>query len=73
MGKKRQVVEKINTISELRSSLLDVFTDLQNGAIELKEAAELNNTAGKIINSVKVELEYYSLVKKVPSNKFLTG
>lgn len=71
--KVRKVNEQISTISDLRGELLGVFTDLQNGTIELKEAAELNNTAGKIINSVKVELEYYTLVKKAPTTKFITG
>lgn len=72
MAKTNRIVDKINTIGELRIELLNIFTDLKNGAIELKEAAELNNTAGKIINSAKVELEYYSLTKKTPGIKFIS-
>ncbi len=67
-----KVIVKPNTMGELRDELLNVFTDLRNGEIDLNEAAELNNTAGKIINSVKVEAEVFGLIKKVPTTKFIT-
>ncbi len=71
MAKVRKIAGQINTIGELREQLLGVFTDLQNGTIELKEAAELNNTAGKIVNLIRAELEFYALTKKVPGTKFI--
>ncbi len=67
-----RVMVKPNTMGELRDELLNVFTDLRNGEIDLNEAAELNNTAGKIINSVKVEAEVFGLIKKVPTTRFIT-
>jgi hypothetical protein len=41
------------------------------GALKPKEAGELANVAGKMINSAKVQLEYYALRKETPSIKFL--
>lgn len=57
---------------DLRTELAQVFDELRSGSIKPKEAAEMNNTAGKIINSVKVELDYYALRKEKPSIPFLS-
>jgi hypothetical protein len=58
-------------INELRDELLQLFNDVKTGATEVKVAGEMNNTAGKIINSVKAELEYAALRKVEPSIPFL--
>ncbi|MCP5003372.1 MAG: hypothetical protein GY941_05385 [Planctomycetes bacterium] len=68
-----RVIEKPETMGALRDELLNVFTDLRNGELDLSQAAELNNTAGKIINSVKIENESLILIKKIPTTKFITG
>jgi len=61
----------MKNVTELRDELAKVFAELKSGAIKPKEAAELNNTAGKMINSAKVELEYYALKGEKPSIEFL--
>lgn len=61
----------MKTINELRDELLQLFGDVKAGATEVKVAGEMNNTAGKIINSVKAELEYAALRKRKPSIPFL--
>ena len=61
----------MHNIIEVREQLSEVFNELRNGSLEPKIAAELNNSAGKIINTLKVELEYYSLRKEKPKIKFL--
>ncbi len=61
----------MKTITELRDELSVVFDDLQSGAIKHKEAGELANVAGKMINSAKVQLEYYALRKETPTIPFL--
>ena len=57
--------------NELRAALSKVFTDLQNGDIQAKDASELANIAGKMINSAKVQVEYYALRKESPEISFL--
>jgi hypothetical protein len=61
----------MKTINELRDELLQLFTDVKEGATDVKVAGEMNNTAGKIINSVKAELEYAALRKVDPVIPFL--
>lgn len=61
----------MKTINDLRNDLLTLFDDIKSGKTDVKVAAEMNNTAGKIINSVKAELEYSALKKVEPSIPFL--
>ena len=52
----------MQNITELRTSLADNYTKMKGGKMTLGVGKELANTAGKIINSLKVELEYNSLL-----------
>jgi hypothetical protein len=61
----------MKSVNQLRNELSEIFDDLRNGAIKTKEAGELANVAGKMINSAKVQLEYYALRKEAPTLKFL--
>jgi hypothetical protein len=47
----------VNTASELRAELAQVFAQLKAGEIKHTEAAELANLAGKMIASAKVQAE----------------
>jgi uncharacterized protein YgbK (DUF1537 family) len=51
---------------ELRTSLAETFAQLKAGTIKPGEASELANLAGKMINSAKVQVEYYALRKEAP-------
>ena len=64
----------MKTMEELRNQLLDTAEGLEGGTIDLKVAAELNNTAGKIINTVRTQLEYAQLQESLKTKlniKFL--
>lgn len=61
----------MKNIIELRTELSKIFNDLKKGRIEAKVASEMNNAAGKIINTVKVQLEYASQRKEKPDIDFL--
>lgn len=63
----------MKTVTALRNELADVFDQLKAGQIKPKEAGELANVAGKMINSAKVQLEYYALRKEAPTIDFLNG
>lgn len=58
-------------ITELRDELMQLFHDIRDESIKTPVAAEMSNAAGKIIASLKVELEYNALKKKEPHIKFL--
>ena len=48
-----------------------MFDKLRDGDMDLKQAAEINNTAGKIINTAKVQLAYAALRGEHPTIPFL--
>jgi len=58
-------------ISELSTELSALYEGLKNGTIETKIAAEMNNTAGKIIHAQRVQLEYAELRKEQPDIAFM--
>lgn len=61
----------MKNMNELRDELSKVFDGLKDGTIKPNEAAEMSNVAGKMINSTKVQIEYYALRKETPKIAFL--
>ena len=62
----------MKNITELRDELAAVFIGLKTGTLEAKQAVEMNNAAGKIINTVKVQLEYAHMRKEAPNIPFMS-
>jgi adhesin HecA-like repeat protein len=58
-------------ISELTTELSELYDGLKTGTVDVKVAAELNNTAGKIIHAQRVQLEYAELRKEQPDIPFM--
>jgi len=52
----------MQNIKDLRNSLLDNYKKMKSKEMDLKDGKELANTAGKVLNSLKIELEYNNLV-----------
>jgi hypothetical protein len=61
----------MKNVSDLRAELVAVFNELRGGAMDPGLAKEINNTAGKIIKSVQLELTYADLRKQEPTIAFL--
>jgi hypothetical protein len=61
----------MKNITELREELAKVFTSLRDGTMDPKQAIEMNNAAGKMINTVKVQLEYAELRGDKPDIGFM--
>ena len=61
----------MNHISDLTTELSALYHSLKDGTIEVKIATEMNNTAGKIINAQRVQLEYAELRKEQPDISFM--
>lgn len=62
----------MSNITAIRNDLIEVFNGLRDGTMEIKQAVEINNTAGKIINSAKVQLAYHALRGEMPRIDFLS-
>ena len=61
----------MQNIKELRESLADNYEKMKANEMELKMGKELANTAGKVINTLKVELEYNKMVNNKAKIPFL--
>lgn len=61
----------MKNITELRASLADNYEKMKAGEMEIKVGSELSNAAGKILNSLKVELEYNQVLGLKKQIEFL--
>jgi len=61
----------MKNIEEVRDELSEVFQGLKDGTLEVDRASEMNNTAGKIIKSLAVQLEYFSLRNEQPDLDYM--
>lgn len=61
----------MKNIDELREKLAEAYEKTEKSHMKTTVAAELANIAGKMINSVKVQIEYHALRKEAPTIKFL--
>ncbi len=59
------------TVKEMVDDLLEIFVGLGNETVDLKVAAERNNTAGKVLSAMKVQLAYAVLRGETPKIQFL--
>jgi hypothetical protein len=61
----------MKNLTELRTKLSPMFEELRTGATDVKVASEMNNTAGKIINTLKVQIEYAQLRDEKPTITYM--
>jgi len=54
----------MKTVKELRDSLLNDYELVKSGEMDIKTAAALANTAGKVIKSAALELTYNQFTKQ---------
>ena len=62
---------QIENVVQLRNDLIQIYQGVKTKKIGLKEAKELTNTAGKILSSAKLELEYKSYTGQKDKIEFL--
>lgn len=64
----------INDLSDLRRELSEVIDAVKKDRRYVPQATEITNAAGKIINTIRLEMDYYKLTKETPPRiKFLLG
>jgi hypothetical protein len=64
---------KTGSISQLAENLTNLFDAISADEIDLKKAAELNNTAGKVLKVYQVQLAYHALRGESPDIAFLAA
>lgn len=61
----------MNNIEVLRDKLWSVIERIEKDPRFVSQAVEINNAAGKLINTAKVQMEYHHLRKEKPEIAFL--
>ena len=61
----------MKNVKELRDSLVQSYVGVQKDEMPLNTAKQLANTAGRILNSVKLELEYNKAVNVKKNIEFM--
>jgi hypothetical protein len=64
-------MQNITNITELRADLLEQYDSLKKDPRRLSQVAELSNVAGKVIASVKIQLENAAAIGVVPTIAFM--
>lgn len=61
------------TLSDIRTILADGIRELRSGAQSPASINALSNATGKILSSVKLEMEYYKAIGKKPQIDMILG
>ena len=61
----------MQNIKELRDLLVESYEQTKAGTMDLKTCKEIANTAGKIIHTLRIELDYIALTGKQKDISFL--
>ena len=66
-------MSKPKDINELRDQLLDAFESVKLDPRRANQVKEMTNAAGKVLGTIKAQLEYAMLRQERPSIEFLGG
>lgn len=61
----------MQNINDLRNSLLKNYNNVLNNKVSLEKSKEITSTAGKILGTLKVELDYNKIQGNKKKIKFL--
>lgn len=61
----------MKTMKEVRRKLVDLNGKLEDGTLDFKTVSEMHNGIGKIINTIRTQLEYSKLRKEQPQIDFM--
>ena len=61
----------MKSMKDVRNKLVDLNAQLESGSLDIKIVAEMHNGIGKIINTVRTQLEYSKLRKETPQIDFM--
>jgi hypothetical protein len=61
----------MKSITEVRNKLVEISERLENGKLDIKKAKELHAGIGKILSTVKSQLDYSKARKEKPNIGFM--
>lgn len=73
MTNRKTNIGEVMGMDELRVTLSDQIRGLQRGDVTPGIANAITNTSGKLLSTVKLEMDYCKLVGKTPNIPLLLG
>lgn len=64
-------MKEIKNIQELRKVLCKTLIEVKSGHCDVSQATEVNNAAGKIVQTAKLEMDYARARKETPLIEFM--
>lgn len=64
-------IEKLKTVHDIRTVLAEEIVKLRNGSTTPANVNAIVNASGKILGTVKLEMEYNKLLGKIPEIPFI--
>jgi len=61
----------MKNMKDVRNKLVELCKSLEDGSLDIKTVGEMHNGIGKIINTVRTQLEYSKLRKEKPQIDFM--
>jgi flagellar biosynthesis/type III secretory pathway chaperone len=65
------MLENIKTVNDLRTILAEEISKIRNGTTTAANVNAITNATGKILSTVKMEIEYNKLLGKTPFIPFI--
>lgn len=66
-------MQAIKTVNDLRTILAEEIAKIRSGDTTAANVNAIVNATGKILTTVKMEIEYNKLIGKTPHIDFITG
>lgn len=66
-------MDSVKTINDLRAILADEIEKIRSGATTAANVNAIVNATGKILTTVKMEIEYNKLIGKTPNIDFISA
>jgi len=66
-------MQQIKTVNDLRKILAEEINNIRTGKTTAANVNAIVNATGKILTTVKMEIEYNKLLGKTPNIDFITG
>jgi len=66
-------VKSLKTVNDLRTILADEISNLRSGKTTAANVNAIVNASGKILSTVKLEMEYNKLIGKTPAIDFIAS
>ena len=64
-------MKEIKNNTDLRKMICKTMIDVRSGSCDTAVASEVNNAAGKIVQTVKLDMEYSRQRKETPVIEFM--